>query len=72
MAIAMIHRGRPDAVPAWEANHGCREDLIEHHRQRIEDRAYALSQARLSGQGDAQSDSLQAAVELVRSALLCA
>jgi len=38
----MIHRGRPDTVPAWKAHHGCREDLIEHHRERIEDRAYAL------------------------------
>jgi hypothetical protein len=69
-AIGLIHCGRPDAVPAWEAHHGCRADLVERHRARIEERAYALSQARPDGQGDAQSDWLQAEVEILRTLLL--
>jgi hypothetical protein len=69
-AISLIHRGRPGAVPAWEAHQGCRADLLERYRPRIEERAYMLSQAR-SGEGDAQSDWLQAEVEVLRS-VLCA
>lgn len=71
-AIGLIHRGRPGAVPAWEAHHGCWKDLVERYRARIEDRAYALWQARCSGQGDAQSDWLRAEVEIVRSVLVSA
>ena len=68
-AIGLIHRGRPGAVPAWEAHQGCRADLVERYRPRIEECAYQLSQAR-SGDGDAQSDWLQAEVEVLRTALL--
>ena len=71
-AIGLIHRGRPDAVPAWEAHHGCRADLVERFCPQIEKRAHALSQARPNGQGDPQSDWLQAEVEIVRSALMYA
>jgi hypothetical protein len=71
-AIGLIHRGRPGAVPAWEAHHGCRADLVERHRPRIEERAYALSQAQSNRQSDAQSDWLQAEVEVLRTVLLCA
>jgi hypothetical protein len=71
-AIGLIHRGRPGAVPAWEAHQGCRADLVERYRPRIEERAYMLSQARRSEGGDAQSDWLQAEVEVLRTALLCA
>ena len=70
-AIGLIHRGRPGAVPSWEAHHGCRADLVERYRPRIEERAYMLSQARRSQEGDAQSDWLQAEVDVLRS-VLCA
>lgn len=70
-AIGLIHRGRLGAVPAWEAHLGCRADLVERHRPRIEARAYALSQARPDGQGNAQSDWLQAETEVLRNLLSC-
>jgi dual specificity protein phosphatase-like protein len=41
-AIRRIHAARPGAVPAWEAYHGCREDLLARHRARIARRAYEL------------------------------
>jgi len=71
-AIGLIHRARPHAVPAWEAHHGCRGDLVARYRPRIEGRAYALSQARCAGEGDARSDWRQAEIEIVRSVLMCA
>jgi hypothetical protein len=40
--IRRIHAARPGAVPAWEAYHGCREDLVARHRARIARRAYEL------------------------------
>jgi hypothetical protein len=71
-AIGLIHRGRPGAVPAWEAHHGCSEDLVVRYRPHIEERAYALSQARPRGYGDAQQDWRQAESEVIRTVLLCA
>jgi hypothetical protein len=68
-AIGLILRGRPDAVPAWEAHHGCREDLIGRYRPHIEEHAYALSQARTTERGDAQQDWQQAEAEVIRSVL---
>jgi hypothetical protein len=68
-AIGLIHRGRPDAVPAWEAHHGCREDLVIRYRPHIEERANALSRARTADQGDPQEDWRQAEAEVIRSAL---
>ena len=68
-AIGLIHRGRPGAVPAWEAHRGCRADLVERYRARIEERAYARSRARPEGRGDAQSDWLQAEAEVLRTVL---
>ena len=35
-AIQLMHQGRPNAVPAWEAHRGCREDLIDRLSSRIE------------------------------------
>lgn len=35
-AIGLILRNRPDAVPAWEALHGAREDLLARNRAQIE------------------------------------
>ncbi len=68
-AIRLIHRGRPSAVPAWEAHRGCREDLVERHRSGVEQRAYALSQARPAGRPDPDADWLQAQTEVIRSVL---
>ncbi|MEA3274146.1 MAG: dual specificity protein phosphatase family protein [Pseudomonadota bacterium] len=68
-AIGLIHEGRPDAVPAWEAYQGCREDLVGRHRRRIERRAYALSRARAGGPDDPQADWMQAEAEVLRSVL---
>jgi hypothetical protein len=56
-------------VPAWEAHHGCREDLVGRYRPHIEERTYALSQARAAEQGDPQDDLRQAEVKVIRSAL---
>ena len=41
-AIRLIHATRPGAVPAWEAYHGCRADLVARHHSRIARRAYEL------------------------------
>jgi hypothetical protein len=68
-AISLLHRGRPGAVPAWEAHQGCQADLVERYRPRIEEWAYQLSQARPDGQRDARSDWLQAEAEVLRSVL---
>jgi hypothetical protein len=56
-------------VPAWEAHHGCWEDLVGRYRPHIEERAYALSQARAAAQGDPQDDWRRAEAEVIRSAL---
>jgi len=69
-AIRQIHNGRPDAVPAWEAFHGCREDLVEQYRQRIEQRAYELHEMRAGDQGNAETDWFDAEREIIRSALI--
>jgi hypothetical protein len=68
-AIGLIHGGRPGAVPAWEAHHGCREDLVIRCRPHIEERAYVLSQARGAERGDPQQDWREAEAEVIRSAL---
>lgn len=68
-AIGLIHRGRPGAVPAWEAHHGCRQDLVIRYRPHIEERAYVLSQSRPPEHGDAQQDWRRAEAEVFRSAL---
>jgi hypothetical protein len=44
-AIQRIQAARPGAVPAWEAYHGCREDLVARHRSRTARRAYELHEA---------------------------
>ena len=41
-AIQLILKGRPGAVPAWEAYHGCCQDLVTSHREAIERRVYEL------------------------------
>ena len=71
-AIGLIHRGRPGAMPAWEAHNGCREDLTERYRSRIEECAYALYLARPAGAKDPEADWYQAQAEVIRSVLTAA
>lgn len=68
-AIALIHGARPGAVPAWEAYHGCRQDLIDRHRTRVEQRAFELYRARAGGPGDAAADWAKAEAEVLRAVL---
>lgn len=66
-AIRLILKGRPGAVPAWEAYYGCCEDLIARYRQAIEWRAYELYE--LGVHGNAHADWFQAQSEILRSML---
>lgn len=66
-AIRLIHAARPGAVPAWEAFHGCLEDLVSRHRAAIEKRAYELYEQG-SHQG-ADADWNQAQADVLRSVL---
>lgn len=66
-AIRCILEGRPGAVPAWEAYHGCRDDLTSRHRQAIEQRAYELYEAGVHG--NEHADWSQAQSEILRSIL---
>lgn len=66
-AIRLILDGRPESVPAWEAYHGCRKDLIARHRGTIERRAYELYE--LGIHGDAHAHWFQAQSEILRSIL---
>lgn len=68
-AIQLIRRGRPGAVPAWEAHHGSREDLVERHRVEIERRAYERFNTRRPWQDEAKSDWLHAEAEVIYSVL---
>jgi hypothetical protein len=67
-AMQLILRGRPGAVPAWEAYHGCCEDLVAAHREAIERRAYELYQQGVHH--DANADWHQARTEILRSCLV--
>jgi hypothetical protein len=66
-AIAWIHAARPAAVPAWEAFHGCLEDLLSCHRAAIDKRAYELYEQGIQQSADA--DCNQAQAEVLRSVL---
>ena len=64
-AIHLIHAARPGAVPAWEAYHGCREDLVARHRSRIAQLAYELHEtdrlrSALENWADAEAQVLRA------------
>ena len=67
-AIQLILKGRPEAVPAWEAYHGCVEDLVATHRDRIERLAYELYEQSVPAGADAHWSQAQA--EVLRDALL--
>jgi hypothetical protein len=66
--IRMILAARPGAVPAWEAYHGCLEDLTKRHRTAIEQRAHALHVEGVHG--SAEADWRQARAEVLRASLL--
>jgi Dual specificity phosphatase, catalytic domain len=66
-SIRIILKGRPEAVPAWEAYYGCIEDLVDRCRQAIERRAYALYQRGVHNSPSA--DWYQAQAEILRSRL---
>lgn len=68
-AIALIHGARPGAVPAWEAYHGFRQDLLDRYRTRIEQRAFELYRSRAGRTGDAASDWARAEAEVLRAVL---
>ncbi len=68
LAIRRILAGRPGAVPAWEAYHGCVEDLASRHRAAIERRAYELYEGGIHG--SALDDWHHAQAEVLRSALV--
>ncbi|MDH4204450.1 MAG: dual specificity protein phosphatase family protein [Desulfobacteraceae bacterium] len=66
-AIRLILKGRPEAVPAWEAYNGCCEDLVACHWESIERRAYELYE--LGVNDNASADWYQAQAEVLRSVL---
>lgn len=51
-AIRLILKGRPDAVPAWEAYRGARADLVARNHGTIERRAYDLYEKDIMGNAD--------------------
>lgn len=67
-AIAVILANRSDVVPAWEAYHGCRYDLVARYRKTIEARAYQLYEQAVNKNADA--DWQQAEREVLRKVLL--
>lgn len=66
-AIRLILKGRPEAVPAWEAFHGACHDLVTRYRNLIEQRAYELYE--LGIHSDALADWDRAQAEVLRSVL---
>ncbi len=66
-AIGLILAGRAGAVPAWEAYHGCREDLVARHREEIAQRAYAFYEQGVHG--EARADWHQAEASVLRVVL---
>ncbi len=66
-AIRKILKGRPVAVPSWEAYHGARTDLVSRFRHKIERRAYELYER---GKNDnARADWCEAEADVLSSAL---
>lgn len=68
LAIQSILKGRPGAVPAWEAYRGCGGDLDATHRQAIGHRGYKLYQR--GENRDVNADGRQARAEVPRSCLV--
>ena len=61
-AIQLILKGRPDAVPAWEAYYGCVEDLVAANQDRIERLAYELHEQGVPAGAEAHWSQAQARV----------
>lgn len=70
-AAECIRSRRFDIAPNWEAFHGCRQDLVEQHRQRVAERAWALYERRRRHRlpGSPEDDWYQAERETIREAL---
>lgn len=66
-AIQLILRARPKAVPAWEALHGCVEDLVALHRDEIARRAYEIYER--GEHATAEEDWRHAQAEVLRDVL---
>ena len=66
-AIQLILKGRPAAVPAWEAYHGCCHDLAAQHRAAIERLAYGFHEQGIPGDADAHWR--QAQTQILQSVL---
>ncbi len=69
-ALALIHAGRPQAEPYWDAWRGCRNDLVELHRPAIEARAWEISQ--YHREASAQENWSRAETDVIRARLLAA
>ncbi len=66
-AIRKILKGRPVAVPSWEALHGARTDLVSQYRRKIERRAYELYERGVNG--NARADWCEAEADVLSNAL---
>lgn len=64
-AYQLLKQARPEAIPAWEALQGCRDDMVEQHRSTIERRAHDLYQEGMSGDRDTHWN--QAVAEVLQS-----
>jgi atypical dual specificity phosphatase len=67
-AFRILRRGRPEAVPAWEALHGAEADLENRFRGRIEKRAYAHYESGVHH--DALKDWRRAKAEVIRGQVI--
>jgi len=67
-AMSMVLASRPDAIPPWEAYRGCRNDLVECHRDAIEGRAHQLFEQGVNK--NANADWQQAEREVLCKVLL--
>jgi hypothetical protein len=67
-AIGLIKAARPDAVPAWEAFHGCRKDLLQEQAAAVARRAYEIYER--GGQGSADADWVKAEADVLQAAVL--
>ena len=66
-AIRTILEGRPEAVPAWEALYGAKEDIVRLHRMRVEKRAFYLHQRGVNN--DPVADWIQSESDVIKSIL---
>ena len=67
-AIAMIKKARPEAVPSWEAYHGCLKDLTDQHRAKVEKRAYFVHRKEKTNRP--KEDWAQAQIEVLGTLLV--